>query len=134
MAEKQKMQLALWLRALIIVVTLAVISFFAVAGLASVGDSSGHLKYVYKHWNIFLGGAAAIFVIVFLALLRGYKYILQTLCGGGAGMSGMFFLAGDDVKIRPVISPENGILFIILGFYIWLSIRLLRGKVFSDGA
>ena len=131
MSMNRNSQLSVWLRALIVVVTLSVLSFFAVIGLAWAGESTGQVQYIHNHWKVFLGGAAAIFIIVFVVLLRAYKFILEALGGSGSGMAGMLFLDNKEIGITPLISLDLGILLVLLGCYLWLGIRLLRGEEFS---
>ena len=113
---------------MIVVGTLVFLSFFLVVGLAWAGESSGHIQYVEDHWKVFLGGSAAVFVILFVVLLKGYRYILRSVAGGAVGLSGLMLTPAG----KPVFSPDVSILLLLGIAYMWLAVRLLRGKEFRQ--
>jgi len=124
----KKVKDKVWLRALIVLVTLVVITLVVVTVVFQLGEGSATVDFVRKDLRIFLGGTCAFFVVIFGVLLRAYKQLLEIL-----GLQLVAFLLsefGPESTLPILIANHKGVWLIIfwiliVGGYIYFAFRFI---------
>ena len=122
-----------WLRALVVLVTLVFITLGVVMAVFRLGDGSATVEFVKGDWKIVMGGTCGFFMVIFAAILRSYKQLLKILGCILAALLGSLF-APETVPPNMYVIPKGNwlvmLLILIVGGYIYFAFRFIKeGKL-----